>query len=276
MRALLLACLAAALPAAAQEAAVSLRVPAEGKVAFRGVANFDGAGGKGTPVLYPAPNLAGALAAMIAHGAIVDSARRNREESVQEAADGVLAPYRGVLDKLTYRDLMENAAPRMSAPGAKQVVEASAKPAAGLIVDSAAVFSMTQDKQAIVLDNAIVVRRPGEAEEKGSRTVVRIVSAPRGSPSWAENEGKPLKDEAATLLAESIDIALAAMSASSRPDAPQRTVRYRQGSEEKMERAQVLSARCDRMLLRNLRGWLMSVPVDCDQAPAETPLKKDL
>jgi hypothetical protein len=274
MRAFLLFCLVAALPAMAQETTVALRLPAEGKVSFRGVANFDGAGGKGTPVLYPAPNLAGAIAAMIAHGAIVDSARRSREESVQEAADRVLAPYRGILDILTYRELLEIAAVRMSAPGAKQIVEASAKPASGLIVDSAVLFSMTQDTQAIVLDNAIVVRRPGEPEEKGVRVLVRIVSAPQSSPHWSDNDGKVLKEQAGALIAESFDVALAAMSAPAQVDAPHRTLRYRQGGEEKIERAQVVTASCDRMLLRNLRGWLMSVPVDCKQAPAEPAITK--
>jgi hypothetical protein len=58
------------------------------------------------------------------------------------------------------------------------------------------------------------------------------------------------------------------MTAKASPDAPHRTVRYRLGGEERMERAQVLSERCDRLLIRNLRGWLMSVPVQCAQETA--------
>ena len=64
-------------------------------------------------------------------------------------------------------------------------------------------------------------------------------------------------------------MALSAMAPAQRAEAPQRTVRYRQGNAERIERAQVLAERCDRLLLRNLRGWLLSVPVVCEQAPAE-------
>jgi hypothetical protein len=274
MRALALAfaCLAAACtPAAAQETALALRVPAEEKVAFRGFVSQDGAVGAQAAPLYPSPNVVGAIAALVTHGILVDSVRRSREEGVQKAADNVLKPHRELLDRLTHRELMQEAAARMTVPGGKLVVDADAKPAAGLVLDNAPVFAMTQDAQAILLDNAIVLRRAGDDEAKAAKIAVRIVSAPQEAAAWSQDGGRLLKEQAAALLAQSYDLALGAASRLQAADAPQRTVRYRQGKEERMERAQVLDERCDRLLIRNLRGWLMSVPVACEQAPAEPP-----
>jgi len=272
-RVLAFACLAAAgvRLAVAQEAALSLRLPAEEKVAFHGIARFDGAGTTASPMLYPAPNLAGALAALVTHGIIVDSTARAQRERIQAQADGVLEPYRQVLDGFTYRELMQQALERVAAPGPKQLAEFASQPAQGLFVESAPAFAMTQDLRAVVLDNPIVVRAPG-GDGKGYAVLVRIVTAPLTAEDplryWFDDDASALKRQSAEMLADSLNLALAAMNGKAPREGPQRTVRYRQGNEEKFERAQVLSEHCDRLLLRNLRGWLMSVPVACESPPA--------
>jgi len=251
---------------------LTLRLPAEEKVAFRGIANFDGAGSTGSPMLYPAPNLVGALAALVTHGVIVDATARAQREKLQAQADRVLEPYRQVLDGFTYRELMQQALERVVAPGPKRLAEFASQPAQGLVIESAPVFAMTQDLRAVVLDDPIVVRRTGD-DGKGFPVVVRIVAAPLAAsdPSsyWFDDNARALKRQTEKLLADAVSLALAAMSGQLPARAPQRTVRYRQGDEERFERAQVLSERCDRLLLRNLRGWLMSVPVACESSPAK-------
>ncbi|MBC7957340.1 MAG: hypothetical protein H7Y33_15890 [Cytophagales bacterium] len=70
-----------------------------------------------------------------------------------------------------------------------------------------------------------------------------------------------LRHESALLLAESVDLVLAELAKG--PDATelsQKTIRYPEGGGEKMERAALVGERCDRVLLKTLRGWLMSVP----------------
>jgi len=266
-----LACCAAALTVAAQEPALSLRLPAEDKVAFRGIASFDGVGPATPAPLYQAPNVASAIVALLTHAVIVDSVGRSTQDQIRESADRVLAPHREALDKLTFRELMQSAMARMTTPGAKQVLEAGDKPPTGLVLESSPVFSMTQDTLAIALDNAIIVRKPGEAEGKSFQIVVRVVSTPQASANWSDDDGMRLKEQSAALLAVSFDTALGAMAQQPPQDAPQRTVRYRLGGEERMERAQVLSERCDRLLIKNLRGWLMSVPAICEQKAAPDP-----
>jgi hypothetical protein len=43
-------------------------------------------------------------------------------------------------------------------------------------------------------------------------------------------------------------------------DQPFRTIRYLEGTAEKMERAQLINEHCGRLLIKTLRGSLMSVP----------------
>lgn len=47
----------------------------------------------------------------------------------------------------------------------------------------------------------------------------------------------------------------------SNTDQPFRTIRYVEGTAEKMERAQLVSEHCGRLVIKTLRGSLMSVPV---------------
>lgn len=267
-----LACFAAALAVSAQEATLSLRLPAEDKVAFRGIANFDGVGPATPAPNYIAPNIAGAIAGLLFHAVLVGEMGQNNRYRIQESADRVLTPYRSVLDDFTHRELMQRAAARMTVPGAKQIAEFSDTPVRGLWIESVPVFAMTQDLQAIALDSPIVIRKPGEPADKGYQVVIRVISAPQVSADvatyWSDDNGSALKEQSAALFAESVDTALRSMTAKASPDAPHRTVRYRLGGEERMERAQVLSERCDRLLIRNLRGWLMSVPVQCAQETA--------
>jgi hypothetical protein len=268
---LALACLAAVCvprAAAQQDAALALRIPAEDKVAFHGIANFDAAGSSAGTMLYPAPNLAGALAALLTHGIIVDATARAQREKIQTQADSVLAPYRSALDGFTHRELMQQALERILTPGAKRLAENADKPAQEMMIDSAPAFAMTQDLQAVVLDNPIIVRRPGD-DGKGYSVVVRIVSTPltveNPSSYWFDEDAGALRRQTAAMFADSVNIALSAIGNLAPAAVPQRTVRYRQGKEERFERAQVLSEQCGRLLLRNLRGWLMSVPVRCEQ-----------
>jgi hypothetical protein len=135
-------------------------------------------------------------------------------------------------------------------------------------VDSAPTFFLTQQGDALLLDNTIKVTRPGAQPYQGT---IRVVSAPHRilpedlAAHWGADEARTLKAESAQLMALSLAIALAqsdAPAASAGTAAtPFQTVRYLQGKKELFERAQVLDERCGRALIRNLRGWLMSVPL---------------
>lgn len=126
------------------------------------------------------------------------------------------------------------------------------------------VFSLTQDETALVLDNVISISQPGAASYVNT---IRIVSAPSQAPNlvqyWSANQGEKLKSLSVGLVADSLQIAMKGANGSFGGETPTyKTVRYLEGKTEKMERAQLLGEQCNRALIKTLRGWLMSVPVE--------------
>ena len=242
-----------------------LRLPLDGPVVYHGVASFDEAGAGAGSFLYPAPNAVGMLAAVFTHALLVDSAKKDQKDKLQAAADKVLLPYKVVLDKFNYRDLLRRALEKTATGGNAKIIEANGEPGQDIVVESGPIFSLTQDQKAIILDNAIVIHMPGTAPEAAYRNTMRVVSNPRdvADPAafWTANDGEKIKDESAKLVGESLAIAFHDAAASADRDGiPYRTIRYREGTAEKIERAQVLSNHCDRLLIRTLRGTLMSIP----------------
>ncbi|NTV10505.1 MAG: hypothetical protein HGA47_06985 [Zoogloea sp.] len=262
-----------ALPALTASSDWSLRLPKEERVVFHGMANFDEAGAGSSAMLYPAPSMAGLLAAVVTHGLILGSVKQSQKDKLQEAADKVLDPYQPVLQKFSNRELLQRALEKTSAGGTRKLVEPDGAPVSGIWIESTPVFAMTPDQNAIVLDAAVAIYLPGDSSA-AYRNMVRVVSAPRdtggASAFWMANAGAKLKEESVGLMAQSLDIALADAAAGTGPleEHPFRTVRYREGGADKMERAQVLSEACDRLVIRTLRGGLMSVPKRRGATPA--------
>jgi hypothetical protein len=256
-----------------EKAEWALRLPADENVVYQGVVSLDQAGVEGNAFLYPAPNAVGLLAAIVTHSVLVGAAKKSQKSKLQEEADKILLPYRGVLDSFSYRDLMQKVLPRISAVAAGKLVEPTVNQGREMVVESAPVFSMTQDQRAIVVDNAIAILLPGVVPEEGYHNSIRVVSGAKDEKDpllfWGAKNGERIKDESARLLAESLDIAFADYAAEAKRDElPYRTIRYKEGAVERMERAQVISQRCDRLLIRTLRGALMSVPVSRTTTPA--------
>jgi hypothetical protein len=257
-----------------------LRLPQETNVTYQGVVSFDQAGVGTASMLYPAPNAAGFIAALITHGFLLESTRTQQLEKIRQVADQVLLPYQPVLNSFQSRELMQRGLDRTSAAGPKRLAEFSEKPGAEIFVESIPLFSMTQDHTTIVLDNAIVIHAPHGPASSPYKNVLRIISRPQTRADlvtyWTANDGENLKAESVSLLAESLDLALRELSGElDKKTNPHRTVRYREGTAEKMERGQIVSENCDRVVLKNLRGWLMSVPpsrgadggTSCDASP---------
>ena len=266
---------------ASSGAAWAVRTPAPDKVRFKGVAMIDTLGKPGAPVVYPAVGAAGLVAAIITHGVIANAMARGERSEIEKAADKVLDPYQASLDSFTQRELLQGAA-SFSAHGAPRWLDAPEGADAPLVA-SKPVFWMTQDRAALILDNEIQVQLPGTKAVYAN--TVRVVSAVQAHEDlaawWGAGEARVLKEQSARLLAASIDIALDAAvrpveAGATGAAGTQRTVRYKEGGKEVFERAEILREDCDRLLLRNLRGWLMSVPRlkpaqdDCT-APASAP-----
>ncbi|HEY0819942.1 MAG TPA: hypothetical protein VGD46_14255 [Rhizobacter sp.] len=262
-----------------------VRTPAEAKVQFRGLASFEDAAIGPHGMVYPAPNLIGFLAAIAVHGAISGSVQDKKQAAIREAADKVLVSYQPVLDTLSHTTLMPAALAKTARGGPKRHV-AEGEHAHQWVIESVPVFSMTQDQRALVLDNAFVVRAPEKDAPVVYRNVVRVVTRPLPagdekspvSEAWLAEDGRRLREQSIELLGESIDLMFGELARG--PGAPeereQKTVRYPEGGAIRMERASPLAERCDRVVLKTLRGWVMSVPrlqaigTDCNE-PESVP-----
>jgi len=247
----------------------SLRLPQENKVSFRGVVSFDEAGAGNTQLLYPAPNAVGFLAAVLTHGAVVESQKKKQKDQIQEAADKVLSPYETVLSHYTHKELMQRGLQKVSAGGMHKLIEFSKIPDSKWLVVSAPVFLITQDQSAIILENSIAIHAPDTPSNVLYQNTIRVVSETKEGKDltgfWTANQGEKLKEESAGLFAQSLDIAMSEMAnGSNSGDKPQKTFRYLEGHTEKMERGQLISEQCNRMVIKTLRGGLISIPARRD------------
>jgi hypothetical protein len=252
-------------PAASDAVAqrLGLRLPAADKVAFHGAVNFDKAGGAGGAMLYPAPGLAGMLAAVATHAIMSGTMRDAEKERIRTEADKVLLPYQGVLGGYKHQELLQASLAHLKAGGAKQIIAQAAPATAGeIVVDSVPLFYLTQDHQALILDSAVSITTPGRA--RPYETTIRVISQERGGQAgpdvWLGDDAGMLKWESARMYAQALDIALADMGTANTSTLPYKTVRYNEGASERMERAQLISENCDFLVLRTLRGNLMAVP----------------
>lgn len=246
----------------------ALQLPAEDKLVFRGMANLDGAGTGSGGMLYPAPSAAGFLAALITHGILVESTKNSQKQKLQEAADRVLLPYQALLDGYGASQALQRALAK-SKFGQRAVLTSAAQEASvDWKVEVLPVFSMTQDERALILDAAVVTKSRNE-DQPAVQGWIRVVSTPREEADiqahWMTDNGFALKEEAAAMLAAALDMALE-IRLPARPMNPaaQKTFRYRAGSVERFERAELVSEDCERLIVRNLRGILMSIPVKRD------------
>jgi hypothetical protein len=255
-----------------------LQLPHDGPVVYQGVVSFDEAGTGTNSILYPAPNAAGLMAAVLTHSLLIDSAKKEQKSKLQVAADQVLSPYKDILDHFKYQELMLRTLEKVSSNANSKLMERYGDSNNELVIESTPTFLLTQDQQAIIINDTIIIRKLGKTPEIVFQNNTRIISTaidiPDATSFWTANDGEKLKEESSKLLAKSIDTAFdVAVANADAGSNPYHTIRYKEGSSEKIERAQVLNEQCDRMLIRTLRGTLMSVPISrlkekhCDSAP---------
>jgi hypothetical protein len=256
------------------DAAWSLSLPTSEKVIFRGQANYDKAGqGPGT-MLYPAPGLAGFVLALATHAVVVNGQMKEQRSEIESDADRILVPFRKTLDAFSYGELAE----RAGVP----LLDANARPQSGLLISSTPVFYMTQDQTALIIDNTVSVFQAGSERPVYTNTVrvvSRAVEVENEAVFWQRNGGQRLRDASAALFRASVDIVREhALAPVTTVAGAQRTFRYLEGKQDAIERAEPVSEHCGRALVRNLRGWLMSVPLkrprqaaaECEAPPARS------
>lgn len=250
-----------------------LRPPESKALTFHGASNFDDSGVNQKGMLYPAPNALGLLAAVITHAVVVDSAKRSQLREIQAQADRVLDPYLPIIDKLDLQDMMARALAISRYNAGTMLLQPISGTNEQTVVESIPVFSMTQDQSAIVVDNLLAIQKPGTSAEQAYRNTIRVIlpgAADDQVAHWSANNGEKLVEASIRALAESFDIAFDDANGHWKDEKPYRTVRYKEGNSERIERAQQIDSRCGRTILRNLRGTLISIPVPTTSFSSDT------
>ena len=269
-------------PARAADGVLWLRAPAAPDVVWRGMlATEGGAVGSGAIIgPYPAFGVAGLLVAVFTHAAISQSVQSSQRQREQEEADKVLAPYATALRAWPAHELWAAAMASGPAPAADpnppvfKLWDGSAPAPEGPVLEALPQFTLAQDEGVLMLDLAVKrVPAPGAAPVE---SLVRVVSSPHDATDarahWSADEARRLKTSAAAMLAHGLHLALR-HSDPAPGDAPMRTHRYQQGNIERAERAQQIAGECARVVLRTLRGGVLSVPqrlaegTSCPQPP---------
>lgn len=243
----------------------ALKLPQDDRLLRRGLPETGGSPGGTNSMAYPAPNALGFIAGVFTHALIVDKMKQDEKERQQSLADRVWQPYEPAIDGLGVREVVRRAIPKTAVRDRLVILDENQAAQGRPGVSSMPVYAMTPDQRALVLDNTISLQPVGGESSGDQQIVLRVISSPKDAENpvvfWTDNNGERLKDEMATLLAMSLDIVLGGTAGGlSEPEGPYRTIRYLEGGTEKIERAQTLFRRCDRLLLRTLRGTLMSVP----------------
>ena len=253
---------------------VAVVVPAT--VVWRGIPAPTGPGAAGA-MLYPAPTPLLGLVAVLTHGALMSGARAAEEKRLQDEADQSLTPYQPALSTWTPQALFDAALPLSAAQPGVAAPEGQGRERWRVL--ALPTFALHADRSRLVLDNQLRITDTTGAGLPVD-LMVRVLSNRRADDAAFDPaaEAAQLKAESARLLAHSIDVALHARSLpADGAGAPFRTHRYQDGAREAMERAQLLGTGCGRVVLRTLRGWLLSVPqkseaqADCSGSAYEFP-----
>ena len=246
----------------------SLTMPKQEIVTFVGVIDTE-RGSAGRPILYPAFGLVGFVAAVITHGVLISATENAQIKSQRDKANLILLPFKDILSEYKHQELMKSSLIKMrDQSGTKFLKSVEDATTSDLAIESVPIFSMTQDKSALVLDNVVSIK--GLNATTTYQNTVRVVSAVKSAEDfdkfWSRDDGRELKEESSRLYAASIEIALDDFSVPIKEGTIQKTIRYMEGNYEKFERGELIKTECNQVLIKNLRGNLYSVPLKNKEA----------
>ena len=237
--------------------------PVEERVNFSGFVEDPRESSQGA-MLYPAPSAAGFLAAILTHAVISGSVQDSQRKAHLDKSNEVLQPFLEVIDSFKGSHFLNAALTSViSSQNKKIFTEGTTIGDCGFLVELETLFTLTQDKSAILVSN--IVNFSGNSVGSKHRKVVRVISAPNEgvdmTPIWLSDHGSMLQKESVTLLGKAIDLAINSFLGVYKKEGVGKTVRYKFGLKDKFERAQIFEESCKRVIFKTLRGELFSVPI---------------
>lgn len=228
-------------------------------IEFRGNASHDDSVDSAN-VLYSGAAGAGGVAAQIAlHATMVQGAQDRKLEKSREQASLVLEPVTEEVQALQSLDPATLSFPgRFSVrawPGDTDIQS--------VYVETHPVFYVTENLESLSIKNVLILRKPGDpAEQPVYRNLVEVVSdRPIEADTEKETGGEGLEAAVRDLYQTSVLIALDDMEGRLQAqDQQPETFRHDLDGELRLERGVAVEESCSEIVLRNLRGWLVSFP----------------
>jgi hypothetical protein len=242
---------------------IYLRIYDPARVAYKGFVNYDSVDlGTGGP-LYPGDNAGVFLVAVFTHAAVVEAEKNSKKDELQEEADKVLLPYKDAIANFTGSELVNAGLAKIPTDGKyslKILEEGNAE--AEWIMESKPEFEMTKNQRVLLSRNIVVIRSNKKQPEILYQNLMEVHSSPckqeKPESCWLEGA---LKNTSVELFAETIKLALLDFSKELHDGTnTEKTFSYYLGDEKTFQRGKLALENCDRMVIRTLRGWLLSVP----------------
>ncbi|WP_347329945.1 hypothetical protein [Marinimicrobium locisalis] len=245
-------------------------------IEFRGVASHDDSV-ESANILYSGAGGAGGVAAQIAlHATMVQGAQDRKLEKLREQANQVLQPLSEEVEALQGMDLST-----LSVDG-----KFSVKPRRSDIevesthIETYPIFYVTEDLSSLSVKNVLILRSPGDPQTPPVyQNLVEVVSDRSiGASTKKELLGKGLEVVLKELYQVSVLVALDDMKDRLQADNQQpETFRHDVGGDLRIERGVTVKESCSNVVVRNLRGWLISLPkpdTECVDTFADGSLQK--
>lgn len=237
-------------------------------VAFHGLAENADPGQSGA-MLYPGFGVASLFAAIATHAVLIKTSESSERSKQQDAAEAVLTPFRPGLADVSLRTLLNRPAASDPVRRAFEILPDEEVTSPAWRLELSPTFLLSKDQRALILEAQVKVQR--QPDHEGSlpyANVIRVISAPREDiatdTSATPEQVSHLIDDSSALLVQALEMLSRSLRDAEHPvqgaRLEERTVRYKEGVKQRFERGVVLAESCDRVELRTLRGWLMSVP----------------
>jgi len=236
-------------------------LPAPQAPVFRGELTVDQDSGGTYSPLYYGPDLVTLATSVAVHAAFESGRQSGVTNTRQIAADEILEPYLDSIGEMNIADIIASSVQKLDVADRPVIVANEVATGSKPRVNLYAHYQMARDQKAIALYLTGLITI--DSSESFTHLVNVVSPAVTGSPveHWLGNDAQALKIETAALMAEGVRLLLADIRGGLDAVAPRRTVRYRYGGSQVSERASVIETGCDRLAMRNLRNWVLSVPV---------------
>lgn len=232
---------------------------------FRGELDLSKKDEDGYSMMYPGDaGIAGLLVGVVTHAVVADQMQNSKEATELEVANKVLEPLSDALDRIKASDLLGQAADnqeyRILTNDSRQYHDPN-----GWRLSVLPMFFVAQDYSSLRIKNVVSIHQLGN--DNGELVYQNLVDIIRQHPNEellnAPDAGdNDLNNLVAELLSESISLGLA--DATNRLDVEPnlRTFKYTSSGKTAYERARLVEKDCFRFVIRTLRNWIKSVPVN--------------